>query len=1316
MSNFDKEIRIIYKDDATGERAERTAEAITKRLGALARASKTVGGKMREARDDAKEFTDELEKLKRQEALARLKAGSEEYTKAAQAARNASRELAASLRPVVTVQDKLNASIAKMKAAEALAKAKLVSEEFAKAQKESKAATAALAAAQKPVITNQEKLNAEIKKTREAAALDKMRAGSAQFAAAQQEAAEASEALRKSLEGVETVQDQVNAKVAAMREERSIAEATLRSKEFRAEKKKQAAIERELETIGKTRQERIAETLEGFENLTGAIDLAVMAGEAFWATWNAGVAGADLGATAANFKAIADEAAGTSAIVGRGAATRSALRGRSLGLSAGTGRSVASFAEAAARRQVSLEGGDFRELVASFTTQFQDEIATGKLGSAFQALGVDSASTELAIRNQARALGVSADSMSAAAKEAVLLSQGTLAASTAFGAFEVGAAKTQAGIKSFLEQTAQDIATAFTKAAGGVSESVEEQLRDLRARRKEETERRVDLFQTRDEFTEGVKGLAFRQGTGAASGKTFLREDTAEQRAAAGIVRGRIRKNILENSKTVRLIQTRINQLEAQQERKRSAAITTGLEPALVAQAEQLEQATASGSDELSSLAAAFDEVGKARAANNKERLKELAEVIGTFEGITSEQAKAIVQTVRGNDLQKMSNTFNAQALKIKKDALLARSVESRRVLSINKGLSKASRIEKARLAAQQEFQANLADQATSYDDFQNKLGDETTIRRGLIAEQKAQVDVELQFKSGLNESQLEALKLRQRVAQVADEVSRSTETTNEFNRELGRVILSHTFGAGVEAAERLNVKIGDAKIGLGGVLNVAERLVGALNEASGGKLLSDALKPAKKEAEKKPRGGRGGRGGDGGRGDLLARAELAGKGDISRRLIAVQRQLAKDVKTARGDETLLAAAFGISKAETDKLQKQIWENAKKAGQEIRDAAKAERQRLRDEQVRINEEQAVDARNAIRTSGMSEVDQRRALARDAAKREFEERMAQAKGNSVRELEARLDFNDAMFELDVEAARAREELKAQERENELAESKAFWGGVRQTKADMLRDTLGPIAGFTSFSDDFASTLKQEAQAAADAKADAQDAAFAARGSDEKAQRFRASFEYDEETQATIDAFKGMELALNELGAASDVVINNLDMMAQGEMTAAEAATGSTTAILGAVGRTTKGVVKDKKAQAFVMGGFELAQALSSTAEAIINPVFWPKAAAHYASSAQFFALGGGGSKATLKKTGGGGAGSRSRDRQRSRTSQTGGGGLPLRRQQQTGTVLNIFVDPLSGQAIVREANGAVSKDASLKFDKRLSKNSVTRTEL
>jgi hypothetical protein len=1243
-SNFDKEIRIIYKDDATGERAERTAEAITKRLGALARASKTVGGKMREARDDAKEFTDELEKLKRQEALARLKAGSEEYTKAAQAARNASRELAASLRPVVTVQDKLNASIAKMKAAEALAKAKLGSEDFAKAQKESKAATAALAAAQKPVITNQEKLNAEIKKTREAAALDKMRAGSAQFAAAQQEAAEASEALRKSLEGVETVQDQVNAKVSAMREERSIAEATLRSKEFRAEKKKQAAIERELESIGKTRQERIAETLEGFENLTGAIDLAVMAGEAFWATWNAGVAAADLAATAANFKDIAGEAAGTSAIVGRGAATRGALRGAEKGLSATAVKSIDAFAEAAARRQVALEGGDFRELVASFTAQFQDEVATGKLGGAFEALGVSSDTVDLAIRNQARAMGVSAEAMAAASKEAILLEQGTLAAGRAFGTFEAGAVKTQASIKSFLEQTAGDIAKAFTDAATSAPQDLRDALAEARAR----AARATDVKGRGVSASVQLRERELRQEVAGKEGRGRL--DTLSPEAEAEIA-SRLATFVDSLGAAERAA---VERLERRIAEKQSAALLGGLGEALAAQGEAQEQISQEGAENLTNIAGIFEQISALRAKGvdeNDEQLKQYIELLASFDGITLAQARQLVNAARGNDLLKTAGDLRAKSLKVAQDTLRARAAETRRVLGLNKGLTKTERIERSREAAQQEFQANLAGQATSYDDFQDKLSDEATIRRGLIAEQKAQVDVELQFKSGLNASQLEALKLRQRVAQVADEVSRSTETTNEFNRELGRVILSHTFGAGVEAAERLNVKIGDAKIGLGGVLNVAERLVGALNEASGGKLLSDALKPAKKEAEKRARGGRGGRGGDGGRGDLLARAELAGLDQFSQELIRIQRQSAKDIKTARGDKSLLAAAAGIDAESMADLRDKIWAATKSAGSTLLQAAGEERER-------ILAAQETSTRNAIRTGGGSPAEQRRALEFDAAKRAFDQQMELAQGNRSLELQAQLDFNEAAFALDLQAAQDKQALRDQEQawkeEDAAREAQRF--------AD-LNATIGSLI--------------------------------------DQGRSMRDSFTFDDA------AAEGLFHTAQGILSMGDAMSAVAEAQAKGE-----SAVGP---IMGALDKMAGGIIKNEKLIAVWKSAMSFANAAFAFAGLdFFHGAMYTAAGVQYGAIAAGSPKGGGkGASASSGAGGSSGGGGASR---RARTSQTGGGGLPLRRQQQTGTVLNIFVDPLSGQAIVREANGAVSKDTSLKFDKRLSKNSVTRTEL
>ena len=1123
----------------------------------------------------------------------------------------------------------------------------------------------------------------------------------------------ATKQLQAALDGVDEQQRRVNEEIDDLNAEAEFNRAKLATQGYAQALRQANKAQEKLDRAGRSRLESMRETLEGMDNIAAAVGIATTVVAGFWAAWAHGVASADLEKTAENFKKIAASraSAGTAAVIGGAAATRGALRGATMGFDARTLSSLDGFAEAAARRTVALEGGDFREIMAGFSKQFQDELASGQLGEAFSSLGVSADAVDLAIRNQARAMGLSAEAMSSAAKEAIFLEQGALAAGSAFRVFEGQGQKQQASVKSFLESAAKDVSLAFAN-VGSDTRGSAEKLAAAQVEFDERLAERLAFVSIESKSATGgtqselnvLRMIAIQRGASDAPSKSFVTDEGSGlgdvfERAD---LNNAINRLLVEGDEKLTALDKQITGTIASIAAAESAALITSLEAAVIKQEELREQLGGDGAETLQNLAGILTEINSAQDDADGDRLDALTELLSTFDGFSQATAEQLVNTATSGDLAKTALAFNAKALKVAKDTRIHKASAARQQLAINKSLTRTERIEQSRNAAAQEFEALIAGQSENYDDFQSKLGEESVIRRKTLAEQKAQVDVELEFAATLTKSQREALELRQKVLGVTDEISRSTETTEGFNDALGRVVLAQTFGGGVDAMERLNIKIGAAKIGFGGLLSIAERLTGAINEASGGRLLSSALATREKVEKKK----KSGKSGDGGRGDLLLRGELAGLGDVSKELIRIQRQTKKDLKTARGDETLIAAAMGISEAANADLRKRIWDSAKKAGIEATAAAKVERLKA----------QALDAQNAIRAGGGSFAEQRAALERDAAQRAFEERMELAKGNQAMELSARLDFNDAIFDLDLEAARAREEIKAKEREADKEESKAFWSGIKKTKADMLRDTLQPIAGVNAFGDDFASGLQAEAQAAADAKADAQDAAFAARGSDEKAQRFKASFQYDEETQAAIDAFKGVELALNEMGGASDTVIDNLAKMADGEMSAAEAATGSTTAILGAVGRTTKGVVKDKKAQAFVMGGFELAQALSSTAEAIINPVFWPKAAAHYASSAQFFALGGGGSKATLSKSGGG-AGSNTKDRQSKRTSQsTGGSGLPLRRQAQTGTILNIFVDPLSGQAIVRSANGAVSKDNTIKFDSRLNKNSVTRTEL
>lgn len=157
----------------------------------------------------------------------------------------------------------------------------------------------------------------------------------------------------------------------------------------------------------------------------------------------------------------------------------------------------------------------------------------------------------------------------------------------------------------------------------------------------------------------------------------------------------------------------------------------------------------------------------------------------------------------------------------------------------------------------------------------------------------------------------------------------------------------------------------------------------------------------------------------------------------------------------------------------------------------------------------------------------------------------------------------------------------------------------------------------------------------------------------------------------------------------------------EAMAKGSITSGQAEVQKANAIVGAAGRAAAGVIKNERARAAVQGAVEVALAASSFAIGDIAGGI-----AHSAAAALFFTASGRGSGNT--------AAARNITPRRSAAGSDRGSSAGDRRQAQT--QVNIYLNPITGRAIVDRVNQDSARQAGLAFNGRVMQGAARRPEL
>jgi colicin import membrane protein len=910
--------------------------------------------------------------------------------------------------------------------------------------------------------------------------------------------------------------------------------------------------------------------LEHFTSLLGTV---TGAAELFWETMKAGAERRDVEAALSRLEGAATSAqirGATGGITSGAAAGRIAARGADVGLTAAQSTQIAGLAKVAAQRKFITEGGDLKELTVQFSKQLQDELRAGKLGAAFEAVGVGAERFEASLREEAKIRGVGVENLSVYAREQILLNQaqedGARTAVLFRTTFSDGMASTEAALANFRDSIGATISELAQGGAapGGTVAGVDI---DAAAARALDIAGSVQRQFGVEKSEEIIKALA-QSEKGVELGTALIGAINLEQRA-----------NI-----------------------ERSAAVAKGFEenlPRLIEDAIQrgdtelinrieggLQDIIDRGDLQISTEGALEDPVGFAQSVESIRSAQKLAnEETATRRDLVAfvgaERAKELATTLRSVDAERLLATVGASTFAASKKNAAARLSFLQTELQLNDTLSLSERtkkeieiIEQESLVAQHARSANM--------EQLNKLIDSEKAKRLLTLRQDAKkLELEAELNTTLTRQERERLKTLAAAKRLEEQTLRNVENVDDMGDALARAAIGKFFDNGSASAKLLEGTLGTFPGLLSGATDFAAGFVAELDKATGAGILAseslaglfEAPKAAAAPAEEKRRRGGGGRGRD--RAELLARAERVGLSELEERRRDIEEQFKKDLKTARKVESLVAAA---TKIHTDAIANLLEERI--AGLAARGAAAADTLAGFVGGVTDQFKEQQELVSQIKDSLASDEDRQISQLSD----QMNARLELVSGNLEAEIFVRLDHARQLGEIeDARAAQEAENLQlAQEKREEDQRARELERQKRFAAFDEVRAMTDELAG--EFSGDNVDQRAAMLLGAAD---------------------------------ALLISGSAVDRLMTDLGAVAQSLADN-------EITAAQATLRTVSGALSAAGAITGGTIKNVKTRAKVLGALESALALASFAELNI-----PGGIAHTAAAVKFFSLAGGG---------------------------------------------------------------------------------------
>jgi hypothetical protein len=423
-------------------------------------------------------------------------------------------------------------------------------------------------------------------------------------------------------------------------------------------------------------------------------------------------------------------------------------------------------------------------------------------------------------------------------------------------------------------------------------------------------------------------------------------------------------------------------------------------------------------------------------------------------------------------------------------------------------------------------------------------------------------------------------------------------------------------------------------------------------------KVVGAALKAAEAKAKEEKKGKGSGKKDDG-KQALRERAELVGLGDFEKARLAAERTLAKDMKTAGADPALKAAA---QKIYADAVGKPAL----------------------DELARIGGAMAgmtTQIGGMIAASGKALFDN-------------PEVADMIKASRANLLKAGLSMQTVDLGGGRSRKRTEQEVNAQ---IELIALEREWEAKKEILQEGSEAYLVVMSDYLLKKKDLEDQLKtQQEESILSALAGFEGVFGAVQGT------FDSLMESGTVGEQAVASLSGTVLMLGQDMAGMADQFKGIDeAMAKGSITSGQAEVQKANAIVGAAGRAAAGVIKNERARAAVQGAVEVALAASSFAIGDIAGGI-----AHSAAAALFFTASGRGS--------GGTAAARNITPRRSAAGSDRGSSAGDRRQATT--QVNIYMNPITGRAIVDSVNRDSARQAGLAFNGRVMQGAARRPEL
>lgn len=1017
--------------------------------------------------------------------------------------------------------------------------------------------------------------------------------------------------------------------------------------------KAQAQLERKTMTFG----QRMQTNLEVAENLTGAIDLAALGVQAVVAAWKT----LDFAMTARGAASLARQLEQVTGEIRRASESSEALftdrqrQGQAIvgniqGVSQEQQASIRDLSAALGRQQAAQGAGQADELAAEMLGAITAEIQSGQLGPALSELGVTAGAVEREQAKMAEQLGIAVEGLTQQQRARALENAATLAAARStslVGENLDGLAK----LLTILKNTANSAATGFLDFADTIGRGAG---LIFNRRITVEMEREQRIQDAQEAFKQRATGAinAFGTGTEAtASGRDSV--ENADQLLAS-------RAELLRNA-SMRL---------------------------------EIVQAMRDAFGETS------DEAREIETAAN-ETVDELTRAVAAQNNISREEARQLVLRANSEVLAANAERLEGQRLA----QLRARLAGERQLLEdrIAEGryqtqAAKAEAEAQIAVLKRREALAQTVDYAEEYFDL---VSDGQFREESALEAESKRLAVLLQAKDTLSTSEQDALALAAAMNQVQLNAARATDNAADYQTAVANGAVNRALSVNRAQWGELLAAVGFTADEIKEATASTDAFSVAVKQvvASGG--LVDLLKAVVTLTGDKPPGGRrGGRGFDiaGFRQQLTRELEdtrialAQGQAEIAKELmmadslvwimltggddrleqhltnelaqnaLTLERWRTDQIEKARGDAEAIAAIEAIYVARQDALAEQLRSQAFQAGlASLADFARGAAEAAESGVMEgvFGEDSAARAQmlrdvETSRLNRQSPGSGDRAVRMTALQEEADERLRLVRGNAEAEIEILrwlLEEKKAIMHEGVDAAR-----DARDREIE-----ATFGQL-----DEIRSRADVITA------EMAKDQEKSVGVAVGTMAD-------------------GLFEM---------AAVGRDLSLQQAAIQAD--------LAKGNITGAQASVQNASHLVGAFARVTGSFLKSQRAQAAVGGAMEIAKAASAFA----TPGGQMQGGLHLAAAAKFFAAaalaGGGGGGSASADTGGAAAAAAAR-RNEARTAASVQGAADIRgitAPEQITINFTTSMDPLSGEAIIEQANAVSQRGGTRQLDANL----------